>query len=786
MRKPQVVLPKISLRISVLGKLIISYVILIVVLASVIGFTSFSISASNYKNQVIAHNRKLLENYATFIDSTVINKIKELHNNICLNIGISVNIDTYFKGLIDMGKLRTLSLELSTLAASSDMVIEAVHTYVKEKEYFLSSKMGLKINNDINKYYWPNLLWVVEVDENTSNSVWLPTRRVNYSQEQGVNIISYVSTYPANASSFSEARGYIAIDIREDYIKNVLSETSRKGAGQLFLMDSSNSIIACNGPFGVSIMNEPLLSYKNIINGQDSIFTLGGEKYIVNYHPLNNGWIIVRAVPVDEFYSVSRDIAVKILMISVGAVIVSFAIARVFASKLYYPLKMIILRIRNLISISSMEDGKVKNDEYTLIDNALTEFNTRMLHLSRNWEDNIPNLKQNLLHNIISDTFESKQAFIKYIRQIGIPFINEKYNIFLLHLINQALGSTEDSELVKRLILYIEGMSNESTVFVASRISSSVIAVLVMSQDESIDGIENIISYAGDTLMVDVSASIGTWQQSPQDCHVSYREAVEAYKYRYFMPDENIFDFADISCKNPDQNSVNEFEIIYARYHKCLVNGDTKEAHNTIYEFVKKIVTSEFSYDYREKCLEEMANVLIAYSKETLIDSKNLILEKRYPRDMLTNIHEYESWIVQATTHVLELKESKSTSMIDDIISNIKRYIKDHLSEDLSLTRLSEYTTLSNSYLSHLFKETTGISLVDYITNKRMQRAKELLETTNLNISEIAEASGYYTAHYFSKKFKQYYGISPRQYRIACNSMECIDEQAQPLNRPNR
>ena len=178
MRKPQVILPKISLRISVLGKLIISYVILIVVLASVIGFTSFSISANNYKNQVIAHNRKLLENYATFIDSTVIKKMKDLHNNICLNIGISVNIDTYFKGLIDMGKLRTLCLELSTLAASSDMVIEAVHTYVKEEEYFLSSKMGFKLNNDINKYYWPNLLWVEEVDETPQTAFGCRTLRI--------------------------------------------------------------------------------------------------------------------------------------------------------------------------------------------------------------------------------------------------------------------------------------------------------------------------------------------------------------------------------------------------------------------------------------------------------------------------------------------------------------------------------------------------------------------------------------------------------------------------------
>jgi YesN/AraC family two-component response regulator len=104
---------------------------------------------------------------------------------------------------------------------------------------------------------------------------------------------------------------------------------------------------------------------------------------------------------------------------------------------------------------------------------------------------------------------------------------------------------------------------------------------------------------------------------------------------------------------------------------------------------------------------------------------------------------------------------------VDDIIYNIKRYISENLANDLSLTRLSEYTTLSNCYLSHIFKESTGVNVVDYITEQRMMRAKSLLETTSINIELVAASCGYGTPHYFSKKFKQYFGLTPRSYRIA-------------------
>ena len=83
----------------------------------------------------------------------------------------------------------------------------------------------------------------------------------------------------------------------------------------------------------------------------------------------------------------------------------------------------------------------------------------------------------------------------------------------------------------------------------------------------------------------------------------------------------------------------------------------------------------------------------------------------------------------------------------------------------ISIDTVAEVVNLSTSYLSFIFKENSGLNFVDYVNQFRLQKAKELLETSSYNISQIARLVGYSSANSFSKVFKKYNGISPGQYR---------------------
>lgn len=92
-------------------------------------------------------------------------------------------------------------------------------------------------------------------------------------------------------------------------------------------------------------------------------------------------------------------------------------------------------------------------------------------------------------------------------------------------------------------------------------------------------------------------------------------------------------------------------------------------------------------------------------------------------------------------------------------------YISFHLQEPLSLSIIAEHVGKNNSFLSHQFKKETGMTVTNYIHEKRIEQATTLLNTTSLSIQEIAEKVGILELNYFSKLFKKQIGMSPSDYK---------------------
>lgn len=99
------------------------------------------------------------------------------------------------------------------------------------------------------------------------------------------------------------------------------------------------------------------------------------------------------------------------------------------------------------------------------------------------------------------------------------------------------------------------------------------------------------------------------------------------------------------------------------------------------------------------------------------------------------------------------------------IIRRIKQLIREQLEQNISLQSIAEQVHLSPKYLSDLFKKETGENFIDYVRRYRMERAKFLLQTTQLKIYEIADLTGYSNTKYFMTIFRQETGMTPSEYR---------------------
>jgi two-component system response regulator YesN len=98
------------------------------------------------------------------------------------------------------------------------------------------------------------------------------------------------------------------------------------------------------------------------------------------------------------------------------------------------------------------------------------------------------------------------------------------------------------------------------------------------------------------------------------------------------------------------------------------------------------------------------------------------------------------------------------------IVKDALSYIQQNYNHAISLTQLSEQLLITPNYLSRLFKEKTGNSFTDHVTQQRIEAAKNMLRSGQFKVYEVAEKIGYSDQQYFSKQFKKLTGVTPTQY----------------------
>ena len=123
------------------------------------------------------------------------------------------------------------------------------------------------------------------------------------------------------------------------------------------------------------------------------------------------------------------------------------------------------------------------------------------------------------------------------------------------------------------------------------------------------------------------------------------------------------------------------------------------------------------------------------------------------------------SWFVQKFKEACRNMVIKKEEHENQMVVKAKDYIQKNFQKDLSLDEVSRQLDLSSYYFSKLFKEETGSNFVEYVTNLRMEKAKELLLKDELSMKEICSAVGYSDPNYFSRIFKKNTGITPTEYR---------------------
>lgn len=361
--------------------------------------------------------------------------------------------------------------------------------------------------------------------------------------------------------------------------------------------------------------------------------------------------------------------------------------------------------------------------------------------------------KQHILFNLINGT--SKEVILSQSKLLSdIDFIEKYKKMFLLEF-NQGFFESCGVEFLTKINLVI----NKDFDYVNLNSHQSVLLYHGTKKLDFMELAQKIYDLISKEYQSDCYIAISGDFSGSSNIAEEFCLLEECMENKFFISNSFIFSLdhslaPSISTSETDENLMEciRYDIKTKDYYSLkkhieLLCNKYQNKHKYSYLYVKYIFSN---------LLQEIYQAISKFNEDDLNQGIDKIFKSN-------DFHNVLSILMQAVEYLEKNEQSPQTSHRE--IEYIKKYIYAHYSRDLSLKELADHACLAPNYLSHLFKKETGSGLNKFIKSYRMERAKELLENTNMKIVHISKSVGYTNVSYFCQSFREFYGISPDKYR---------------------
>ncbi|RUT36017.1 response regulator [Paenibacillus zeisoli] len=264
-----------------------------------------------------------------------------------------------------------------------------------------------------------------------------------------------------------------------------------------------------------------------------------------------------------------------------------------------------------------------------------------------------------------------------------------------------------------------------------------------------------------------VTIGAGSVQNSLQNLHMSYKDAVQAFDYRLLYGGNKVIWIEDMESRSSEPftfSDFNEQELV-----RCLKVGTEEEINILMDQLFNRITDTGLSNQGFQIYLLEMLTAAVKVAKEIHVDLDRLFGNGATGLGEITKFsHAMEAkvWFKDLCLKLRNSIASDRESSYNRLVEDAKEYIRQHYREsEISINKVCEHLHISTGYFSAIFKKEVKMTFVNYLLGIRMEAAQELLRNTELKAFEIAEQVGFADPNYFSFCFRKKFGISPKEYR---------------------
>ena len=274
-------------------------------------------------------------------------------------------------------------------------------------------------------------------------------------------------------------------------------------------------------------------------------------------------------------------------------------------------------------------------------------------------------------------------------------------------------------------------------------------------------------------LGLSMTVGIGTVQNRAAGISQSFEEARYALSYKVVKGADTVIPFPEIM--NLPGRSQPVPEAMIAKLEAGIDNMDEMECACIIREIFRGMEAEPgmSPADLQLQCLNILLSSVRKMSFQQLqqndfLGRHILSLEGISRFQTLVSL---EEWMVEVIRRIIAFKIEHNIPKKKDIISEVKEYVSTHYNEPITLADLAARFFISPYYLSQFFKQKTGDTYVNFLSQVRIGKAKELLEKTDLKVYEICQMVGYSDSQHFTRLFEKLTGSKPSEYRKNLSKM---------------
>ncbi len=656
--------------------------------------------------------------------------------------------------------------------------ISSIYIYSKFNNRILCPDIGI-----VNLDNFSDRDWFDSYNRFFTGTYRMETRTISNVFDNKQNCITFIRSLPYGSWSKS---GAVVINVNEENLYNIMFglDKDEPDSGSVYAINNNGTIISHKDKSKLFTDIHDLPYIKKILGNEKGYFieNVEGKQMLFTYITSNyDGWKFIHEIPLSYIQKdseiVSRLIIITMLICLLISMVFSFLISR----GIYFPIE----KLMNLIPTSSRDklekQNKKAKNEFEFLGNVYNDVINENENINNRLNNLKPLIKEKLFTNLVAGVNESQEEAEERLKFLNIEFPAKSFVVMAIQVDDYNSFKTKYSEGERNLYRlqlanFVEDLILGRFSGVCVEVEANKFAAVINCNDGGnlIEGRadyylfgEEIKSQVEKQFPFTITLGIGKMYEGLMNIQFSYKEAVNALEYKLYQGKNEVISIDDIL--------MHEEGLFYSdpENEKMLLNniriGEKGQVAVHIQRLFKEIM------DNRNNSISQVQQIFIRLLNQIIeiVINQGISLEEIFGPDYnlyeelkgKETIRDIETWFLNNCNKFVEAINSVNQKKGRKNVEKILEYINEHINDDISLNEISDWIGFSPAYVSKMIKEFTGKNYIDYLNGSRIEKAKQLLQNTQLSIKETGFKVGFNSIQTFMRTFKKYEGITPGQYR---------------------